>query len=611
MRVLLLVVILFSTLLLLPSQVVAQDTMIAKSRSKYAPKENKNINELKKAFDTNDEVAIAKNYEKIGQEFKDKGENAKAEEYFAKALIIYKKLNLTKDKPRATRNLAKVQESQKKYDDAIQNYQAAGNAAEDRKTEMINSNDAQRLRNVSNPRAQSNLIKEKLQILENETQSEIIKEEVTTAYKQQAQISLQQSNKAEAIINYKKAIDYAKDKPKEIIHLRNEIAKVYASDNELGKALEINNKLLLDARNRNDFETQIIQLHAISRIFLEKKQEKKGIDALKKAYELSVKNGKTTLAKNSLSQLLQYYKSIGKEKESIALYADFFNKFDELIKVDTTLINAKTFQITEQKIKQLEKEKELKDQLIAKKNTFNYFLLASMVVLLLFFGLIAKALFSIKKKNKEIALQSLRREMNPHFIFNSLNSVNQFIAENKELEANKYLTSYSYLMRKIMENSNKDFISMSAEIEQLKKYLDLEHLRFQDKFDFKIHIDDTIDTETTLVPNMIIQPHLENAIWHGLRYLEGKGKLELSFLLEQEKITVLINDDGIGLTKSLELKTRNQKIHESRGLTNTKERIALLNDLYNKKISFRIEEKKLPETGTQVTINFPLINTTS
>jgi LytS/YehU family sensor histidine kinase len=229
-------------------------------------------------------------------------------------------------------------------------------------------------------------------------------------------------------------------------------------------------------------------------------------------------------------------------------------------------------------------------------------------LLLILFGLIAKALFAIKKKNKKIALQSLRREMNPHFIFNSLNSVNQFISENNELEANKYLTSYSNLMRTTMENSNKDFIVLSLEIEQLTKYLKLEHLRFLDKFDFEILVDENLDAETTLIPNMILQPNLENAIWHGLRYLDNIGFLHLKFALDNKKIIITIDDNGIGLTKSQELKTFNQMSHKSVGLDNTKQRISLLNDLFKTEISFEIKEKKLPETGTIVEIIFPIIN---
>jgi LytS/YehU family sensor histidine kinase len=159
-----------------------------------------------------------------------------------------------------------------------------------------------------------------------------------------------------------------------------------------------------------------------------------------------------------------------------------------------------------------------------------------------------------------------------------------------------------------MENSNRDFVTLSSEVEQLKKYLDLEHLRFQDKFDFEIFVDEKIDSETTFIPNMIIQPHLENAIWHGLRYLDHKGLLQLKFLLQGKKLAVIIDDNGIGLAKSAALKTFNQKVHISRGVNNTNERIALLNDLYKKEITFAISEKKLPKIGTIVEINFPLMD---
>lgn len=106
---------------------------------------------------------------------------------------------------------------------------------------------------------------------------------------------------------------------------------------------------------------------------------------------------------------------------------------------------------------------------------------------------------------------------------------------------------------------------------------------------------------------MIIQPHLENAIWHGLRYLDNKGLLKLSIQLINGKITVTIDDNGIGLHKSQELKTQNQKVHQSRGMINTRERIALLNELYHKEITFEITEKPFPQTGTKVSISCKLI----
>lgn len=595
---------LLCAVLLFPQRAIAQEIPVQKSEKSKQFKISKTAEDLSVSLDENDESKIALNYEKLANEFLNNGDNAKAEEYYKRALNSYTKLKRTEDKTRVTRSLAKVQENQKNFDSAIKNYEVAGALAKDVSEEKINLNDANRLKNLANPASQTNYVDSNIELLKKEKKSQ----EVTEAYVQKAQNSLDLKDKSVAIESYKNAIAYAKDKPETVIKIKNEIANVYASDNQFEKAIGINEKLLAEAVTKQDFKTQVKQLQSLAALYFKKEEPEKALVSLKEAYEIASKRGNSAEAKNTLSSLAQYYKSKGNEKESMALYEQFFQNFDELIQSDTTLLNAKTFQVTEGKIRQLEKEKSLKDELITKKNTFNYFLLGSILLLLLLFFFIVKALYAIKTKNKEIALQSLRREMNPHFIFNSLNSVNQFISENKELEANKYLTSYSNLMRDMMENSNKDFISLDKEVEQLKKYLDLEHLRFQDKFDFDITVDEKLDAESVFIPNMIIQPHLENAIWHGLRYLDEKGFLQLKFQLNDGKVVVIIDDNGIGLTKSKELKTSNQKVHESRGLNNTSERIGLLNELYKKNIAFSITEKSLPESGTIVEIVFPLID---
>ncbi len=590
-------------MLLLPFAVIAQDSL-SKKKAIPVTKMRKVTNDLKKSLEVNDEAEIAQNYERLANEFLSKNDLPRAEEYFKKAITSFTKLKLVDDKTRVTRSLAKVQESQNKYDAAIKNYEVAGEITQDKSVEKINSNDANRLKSKSNPEAQESYVNSNINILKKEKNTE----EISAAYVQKAENSLEQKNKIVAIESYKQALAYAKDKPAEIIKINNEIAKVYASDNQFDKAIDINEKLLAEAKNKQDFTTQIKQLQSLSSLYFQKEEPNKAIVALKEAFALALQKGNSAEAKKSLTALTQYYNRNGNNKESLALYDEFLQNFDQLIHSDTTLIDAKTFQVSEDKIRQLEKEKSLKDELISKKNTFNYFLLGAVALLILLFVWIVKSLFKIKTKNKEIALQSLRREMNPHFIFNSLNSVNQFISENKELEANKYLTSYSNLMRNTMENSNKDFVTLDNELEQLKKYLELEHLRFQDKFDFKITVDPELDPERTMVPNMIIQPHLENSIWHGLRYLNAKGLLLLQVELANGKVIIRIDDNGIGLTKSQELKTDNQKVHQSRGMSNTKERIGLLNELYKKHISFQILEKPFTERGTIVEISFPLID---
>jgi sensor histidine kinase YesM len=263
---------------------------------------------------------------------------------------------------------------------------------------------------------------------------------------------------------------------------------------------------------------------------------------------------------------------------------------------DQSLFNRRQLNLNEQRIAELERQQTLQEELLERRNRYNWLLGISVLALSLLAAGIAYAWFSIRKRNRQIALQSLRREMNPHFIFNSLNSVNEFIAGNNERKANQFLTSYSGLMRNIMENSGKDFISLETELDQLKKYLELEKLRFPDKFDYFIEVDPEFQETEMQIPNMLIQPNVENAIWHGLRYKESGGWIRVRFSRRDGKCAITIEDNGIGLKESARLKTKNQKLYESRGLKNSAERVRLLNEIYGKGIVFTIEDKS--EGGT-------------
>ena len=590
------------TLLLLPVGLKAQDGVPKKKETPVELK--KAANNLERSLIENDNSKIARNYELLAQELDDKDDLAKAEEYLFKALEIYTSSNNIADRARVIRKIAKVQESQNKLRAAAKNYKIAEETVTDKIWKTLNLNDYNRLKNSGNMKIEDQYLNANIILLNKEHK----KGEVADAYIQQAELNLKNSDTINALDKYRQALPYAKSIPGKTIKIYSEIAQLYVSGKRYEDAVATIKEILALAKKTKNHDIEILQLQYIASIYFKMNDPANAVNALKESYKIASVNGKTFEARESLILLVEYYKSTGEDKESMAIYEDFIKNIDRIILSDNSLTDAKTFKVTEERIRRLESEKMFKDELINRKNTFNYFLLGVMVLLLLLFGFIVKALYSIKIKNKEIALQSLRREMNPHFIFNSLNSVNQFIAQNNELEANKYLTSYSNLMRNTMENSNKDFVTLGNEIENLTKYLELEHLRFKDKFDFEIKVDEKLDYETIWIPNMIIQPHLENAIWHGLRYKEEKGLLKMIFSLEGKNIHITIDDNGIGPTKSGELKTHNQKAHESRGLTNTKERMTLLNELYKTKITFSMTEKQLPETGTIVQITFPLIN---
>lgn len=543
---------------------------------------------------------VAQSYEKLAKELSDKGEYAKAEDYLNRAKKLYEK---TKNKEKIASvdiELSKVQESQNRVKDAIVSLNSAQMNTFSGKQRKINANNIGRLSNQRNPQAQKGYIQQNLDLVTEP-------EEKAIAYQQMANAYISMGQAPEAIENLERALITVKDKPSETFKIKQDIASALIADNQTERAIEVNKDLVAEARNVNA-RAEVQQLQTLSNTLLEANKKEEAVKVLKDAYDLAVSKGQTMDAKNSLELLVQQYRKEKQPQKALDVYADFMTKLEPLVKGDSTLIDEKFFQVQESKILQLEKERELKDALIAKQNTFSYVLSGVVVLILIFLLFIAKALYSIKKKNKRIALQSLRREMNPHFIFNSLNSVNQFIAQNNELEANKYLSSYSKLMRNIMENSNKDFISLTTEMEQMREYLDLEYMRFHDKFQYRIDIQDDIDSDATMIPNMLIQPQLENAIWHGLRYKEGIGLLTLKVLEENNCLYAIVEDNGIGLTKSKELKTKHQREHNSRGLTNTYERINLLNSLYNTNISIDIKEKEGEDTGVIVTLRFPLIN---
>jgi LytS/YehU family sensor histidine kinase len=195
--------------------------------------------------------------------------------------------------------------------------------------------------------------------------------------------------------------------------------------------------------------------------------------------------------------------------------------------------------------------------------------------------------------------------MNPHFIFNALYSAKSFIAKNDELNANKYLVRFSKLMRSILDNSDMDFIPLEKEIEILELYLQLENMRFSDKFNFTFTVDPTLASSHFEIPPMLIQPYIENAVWHGLRYKENNGMLQVSIEKENKGIKVMVEDNGIGRKKSMELKTKNQQASKSLGIKNTTKRLELLTKIYKQEIRQEIADVELSGEGTRVTLWIP------
>lgn len=204
----------------------------------------------------------------------------------------------------------------------------------------------------------------------------------------------------------------------------------------------------------------------------------------------------------------------------------------------------------------------------------------------------------------------LRSQMNPHFVFNSLNAIQSYVLKNDSKMAVKYLNSFAKLIRLILDSSRYDYINLDKEIHILEYYLDLQQLRFGDKFDWTLHVDPKIDTDGTLIPAMLAQPFIENAIEHGLQHLEGTGNVKISFVRDKETIVFKVVDNGIGRDKSKKLNKGEMQSKESLSTKLFKERLYTLNKYNERKITYDIIDLKDDQsnaTGTMVVINLPII----
>lgn len=217
----------------------------------------------------------------------------------------------------------------------------------------------------------------------------------------------------------------------------------------------------------------------------------------------------------------------------------------------------------------------------------------------------------LKQKTLEIEKNLLRTQMNPHFIFNAMNSIQSFIATNDSYSAERYLSKFAKLIRLILENSMHQTIVLSEEILSLQLYLDLEKVRFNSKFDFTIDIDDEVEDEMINVPPMLIQPFVENAIIHGIMHKIGTGNITISIVESDMPKTLKceIVDDGIGRKASKNLKLNNHgKKHKSVGMQLTRERLEALNSQTQPAMSYEIEDvcdKDKLIIGTKVTLYIP------
>ncbi|HMF73140.1 MAG TPA: histidine kinase, partial [Flavitalea sp.] len=220
-------------------------------------------------------------------------------------------------------------------------------------------------------------------------------------------------------------------------------------------------------------------------------------------------------------------------------------------------------------------------------------------------------LMDTQQKMADVEMQALRAQMNPHFIFNCLNSINRYIVKSDQATASLYLTRFAKLIRLILDNSNSKNVILSNELEALKLYIEMEALRFDKKFTYSIVIDEEVQADTIEVPPLIIQPYVENAIWHGLLHKETEGYLLIYISrLSENMIQCVIEDNGIGRDKAKELKSKSATTRKSLGMKLTESRLSLLNKYAELTASVDIIDLKTEgeaAEGTKVVLKIPML----
>ncbi|HEX2630842.1 MAG TPA: histidine kinase, partial [Chitinophagaceae bacterium] len=214
---------------------------------------------------------------------------------------------------------------------------------------------------------------------------------------------------------------------------------------------------------------------------------------------------------------------------------------------------------------------------------------------------------SAEKQMAELQLQSLRAQLNPHFMFNSLNAIQELIVMEENERSQSYLERFAQLLRQLLDNANQPFIPLRKEISFLDHYLSLENLRLPD-LKYAITIDPGVVVEKMMIPNMMLQPYIENALWHGLQHKQGMKQLQLHIGTQNDFLLFKISDNGVGRKKAEELKSIYRKEHRSKGMELLSERFSLLSKEYGQHIKTKITDltQNGEPAGTLVEISVPV-----
>jgi tetratricopeptide (TPR) repeat protein len=436
-------------------------------------------------------------------------------------------------------------------------------------------------------------------------------------------IELQEYDEAKKILEFVLPIAIKNNDVSMLIHVYQNLAFLEGKKKNLDKSIDYTLRALKLLENSDEF-TRIASLYInLGELYREKKEFKKAKENLYLGLRFAHRSKNLLKISRAYLNLSSFYADIKNFELALAYRDTSVTVNDSIFSIEK---QEKVIELQEkfdskhkeQEIESLTKDQLLKISELKKQKVLIYsFITGSILLLVLIFFIYRN--FKIKKerekKDLELLVQNaeltaLKAQMNPHFIFNALNSIQHSIVVNNTEDAYRFLAKFSKLIRNILDNSSQQLIPLTTEIETITLYVDVESKRFDHSFEHRININNAneLPLEKIMIPPMMLQPFIENAIWHGLMPKSGKKVLNITFnVISQENVICEISDNGIGREEAKKAAQLKNKAHKSKGISNIYERIKLLERTHAYKIEINMYDKASEANapgGTKVIVKF-------
>ncbi len=386
------------------------------------------------------------------------------------------------------------------------------------------------------------------------------------------------------------------------------IGLIYIEKKEYQKALQYLKKGLSIYKEVGASSSSANALSSIGQVFFELGDLQKAEQYLNEGIQLAEEINYPTTIRDGSQLMAKVQTALGKHKAALKYYERYHTTHDSLLGAEKTKqfsqlqIQYET-EKKEQEIKSLAQQASIQN-LELKQANLSKTIYASIAVFILLVGFVLflvnkQKQLQLKQRAQNIEQNLLRVQMNPHFIFNAMTSIQDYMNKGDSKQAGLYLVKFSKLIRQVLDNSRNEFISLEQEINMLENYLSIQNLNREYPFTYSIELEEGLDAEEIAIPPMFAQPFIENAVKHGITSVKGNAKIQILFAKENDDLIVKISDNGIGIDETMKIE---KKDHRSHAIKITEERIELYRRMQKKRIDFDI--KNLSQ-GTEITFNLP------